>query len=147
MGTYRLRPSGGTYSLKYYPGMSEIFGPAGDIRREALIERLVARRRAPGEETVASGCAGAEANFTPPTNSRISVQINWPNEPDDDPTDDAPRYSEQSAVVREVRVTNPDDAEQYVDILARNASKLRRDDGTEFWIDWLQDLSDQPRAE
>lgn len=60
-------------------------------------------------------------------------------EPEDVPI---PRYAEIDKIVEVVRVTNPQDAEDWVDVERRISSLLQTDIGTQFWIDWM--TGDEP---
>lgn len=78
----------GGWSGQYYSGAhtSALYAALGwntDIQRETLIERLVARRRAPGEEAVAAGCAGGPSNFNLNT-VRSNPSVSWPEPPNPD---------------------------------------------------------------
>ena len=136
MGTYKLVPSGGTYSLKYFPSLAEIFGPGEDIRREALVERLVARRRAPGEDAVAEGCAGAPSNFIKPPTSRTTITVSWPDTPAEEQAPEAEIHTAIWWDLEEVRVENPEDSEQYVITKRIKQARYQRPNGTEYQQDY-----------
>lgn len=134
---YRFVRTGQSYSLRYYPSRASVFGPFEDIRREALVERLVARRRAPGEDSDASGCAGVPANFVEPSTGGGSVSVTWPDEPDD-PDEGSPEAAVYTAVwweLEDVRVENPEDSEQYVITKRILQARYRRPDNTEVTLD------------
>ena len=93
-------------------------------RTARLIERLTARRRAPGESDEATLCVGVAANFDDVTvTSHVSVR--WPDGPPDDPPDDAGvlHYEAIWWDTEDVRIENPDDAEQYV--IDRRVKRVR----------------------
>jgi hypothetical protein len=111
-----------------------------------ILDRIEKRREIAGETRAPSLCIGGPSNFTPPPQPVYPI-VTWPEDHDEEEEQvERGRYKELQAVVREIRVTNPQDAEMYVDILARNSSLLQTDKGVEFWIDWLEDLTQQQRA-
>jgi hypothetical protein len=82
------------------------------------------RRIRPGEDTEASICAGGPARFLrenledpiqlPGTSTRIEVR--WPSKDGGANDPEAIIYQEVSREVSVIRVENPDDAAQYVDV-------------------------------
>ena len=121
--------------------LTAIVGPFSR-RVQHILDRIEKRREIAGESQDSTLCIGGPGNFN--ITSQPGVQIDW--DADDDEKEELPRYTELEAVVREIRVTNPTDEDMWVDLLARNASLIKDDVGKQFWIDWLQDLSQQPKA-
>jgi hypothetical protein len=121
------------------PIWPDLSGAFEDIRREALVERLVARRRAPGEGTAAAGCAGAPSNFELRQPVRSSISVRWPEPPDpedeSEPCGNPDVYTAETWEDHDIRVENPDDSEQYVMVKRLDTVCFLRGDGTQVQLD------------
>jgi hypothetical protein len=105
--------------------LEPVVRPFSDPKAFALLDRIIARRLRPGEEAEAAIQWGAASRWTikdnvaPEQPSRTGVNI---IDDDPDPPEDVPDpvselvYTEQWREVHVVRVSNPEDAEQFVDV-------------------------------
>ena len=114
-------------------------------RTQRLVERLVKRRRAPGEDTEASLCIGGPADFDHfEATSRVTVTFPGGN-PDNPPEDEALQtYLAVRWELEDVRVENPADSEQYVITKRIKQARYRRPDGSEVQLDNRPIFADFP---
>jgi len=113
-------------------------------RTQRLVERLVKRRRAPGEDTEASVCIGGPANFSP-RQFTGTTRVTWPNDNPPDEPDAAPEiYTAIWWELEDVRVENPEDSEQYVITKRILQARYRRPDGSEVQLDNQPIFADFP---
>jgi hypothetical protein len=101
-------------------------------RTQRLVERLVKRRRVPGEDEEASVCIGGPANFDRRTFSG-TTRVNWPNdEPPDEMPDEVPVHIAVWWEGHEIRVENAQDSEQFVDTFRLDKVRWRKPGGEEY---------------
>lgn len=81
--------------------------------RERLIEKLVSKRLAPGEEQTATLCVGAPSNFEFVGIPTLTWGSDGEQQPDETP-EDAEVYTAIWWELENVRVVNPSDSDQYV---------------------------------
>lgn len=119
-------------------GMVVVSSPRTSPYAQSVLKRFVALRELPREDEIADLRWGKPADFLlvaggllPVTEPEVTVI--WPDNDegaeDDDEEEPVIEYDEVSRVEEEIRVENPDDADQYV-IVARVTTMLlrRRDD-------------------
>lgn len=106
----------------HVPAMEAFVRPFTVEKARRRLDRLVARRRVAGEGTEASALWGKPSNFSivePPTKPSVNFQDNPPPEEGQENPDQEQltlTYTEVSRKTHTKRVTNPEDAEQYVDV-------------------------------
>lgn len=104
--------------------LEPIVRPAVPAKAYALLDRLLSKRRAPGEETEASITWGQAAEFEveelrPPEVPEVrGIRVVNPDtgEEESPPDDRTITYTEVNRTTHVTRVTNPQDEIQYVDI-------------------------------
>lgn len=103
-----------------------------------LLKRLVALRELPRENQEADLRWGKPANFLRLVSGGVEVPeqptliVIWPENSEEEETEQEPPplvYNEESRVVETIRVENPDDSEQYVDVERITSIVFRGGDG------------------
>lgn len=117
-------------------------GPSPDERVQRLLARLKALREIPGEDREADIRWGQASQFDYTTDRREQPRVTIHFPPDEPPDDEEPSIpmTEISKSVEEIRVENPDDAEQYVIVERRIWSLFENgEDGRTYRFTYLND--------
>ena len=113
-------------------------------RHDRLVERLVAKRLAPGEGQTASLCVGAPSRFEFIPLPRYPSVI-WPDGETPEEREDEPLlYEAVWWELEDVRVENPDDSDQYIITKRIVQARYKGPDGREHQFDNRPIFADFP---